>query len=446
MIKKNQDNIVLFSLAFATFLSWCTSEIIIAVIVFSLVSILNVVFFRKNLYYLALVLMFFPAIKELASDMTLELEDKKYLITISIYVVILAISLIITNIRLKKLELKSYFTLPLLLFIGAFILSWITTISLRISVLETLAFILFVYLAYLILTGIKGSEGDKRLFSKVVIAFALICISQMFYILLKSDNPIHLITKKGIAVGWDWGNINNIAQYILFAIPFTFYLISRKRAVPIYITILIVLLSGILITNSRASFIGLAVVAVLMFYFAARYAFNKVFTARNILVFTSLAIITTVFLVKSKLLEGVINRNFSDGLYINDSGRLDLFKLGWEAFKENPLLGKGAFTYRLFLDFMSTHNWVLDFLSTIGIIGLAAFLFLTFRQLKFLYKKKTIFSMLFLVLLIAMLVTNLLDIGYINYRYWLPLLVGIGIAEKESVKALPDKVNIYREL
>ncbi len=435
----NKDNLILLLLVTTTIISWITGILLISVLVFAVVAILNAFIFRNRIYFLAIFLLLLPSLKNIRIDRDWDLIGKSKLIQLGFLSIVFFSSMIITSLKQKKFDFNSYLTLPILLVLLSYILSLIFSIYPMGTFIGILGHILFILFYFFMRATLDGEKQEVILFSKIFIAFALVCTFQIYYVIAQSESFIETITGKKINV--EWANINNLAQYLLFAVPLSIFMAFKSENKILYTILSALFAATILVTNSRAAYVGLLVMVLLLFAFAIKAKEKMIFKTKKIILALTIIAVTILILGKIGVLSAVYERNFANRDFLADSGRFNLYRSGIERFKESPIFGRGAFVLKKLIGNMSSHNWIVDVLATTGIFGLIAFLFLNFRKIKMLWFKKTVFSTMFLILIVSLLITNIFDIGYINYIYLIPLFIGVAVAEKEKVEA---KDNIIK--
>lgn len=121
-------------------------------------------------------------------------------------------------------------------------------------------------------------------------------------------------------------------------------------------------------TISRGAYLGMAV------SFIPLILFNL--TKKKVLMinFTVVVALLGIYLFSEEIFNSRVF-GLSTGDYSN--GRWDYYSLAWEQFKTNPIIGNGMYQFG-FLGGMgkleAPHNWLLAYLSGIGLLGLICFL------------------------------------------------------------------------
>jgi O-antigen ligase len=213
-----------------------------------------------------------------------------------------------------------------------------------------------VFLLYIILVNIVTDE------SKLLSLFNLF----IFCAILMS---VHGIQQMEYGVGWTGTNAyqnriryigtmndpNDLALFLVFSFILLIYFInatSNKAYKLYYLFAGLVLLYGIVLTNSRGGLLALIIALFLYYKSKKNIIITSVFIGVLILVFVNYA---------SRLTE--ISTEESSA-----SGRLDAWYTGLQLFKSNPIFGVG---YGNFTEYntLTAHNSYVLVLSELGIIG-----------------------------------------------------------------------------
>lgn len=168
---------------------------------------------------------------------------------------------------------------------------------------------------------------------------------------------------------------------LLMPIAFCFFMYKKTNKIFAFFTLLIMFLA-FLLTFSRGGYLGFLVffVVTLLLYFGLfkkRINKNTLFTISAVIIALGLIFSGTVFGER-------LSSSFSMS-DISNSGRINIWKVSVEVFKENPLLGAGLGSLPLFFQPslsikspINAHNTYLDIASELGIIGLMLFLAIFF--------------------------------------------------------------------
>lgn len=178
-----------------------------------------------------------------------------------------------------------------------------------------------------------------------------------------------------------WGNINYIGYICLLAIPCACYLMVKTKKVPLYFFICIALFGFIFVSGSDGGLgIGLVYSAVLIvFTYLKLDRDDKRLFARLV----SLAVCAIFAGVCCWLLYDANALSFLLKHFLTDTGRSELYRLGLGAFRERKLFGVGiGYAYNpahkdAFYPWAGRnyHSSFVHVLATMGIVGMAIYLF-----------------------------------------------------------------------
>lgn len=184
---------------------------------------------------------------------------------------------------------------------------------------------------------------------------------------------------------------NNVGNYMLLSMPFTFYFIKKNKK-PILNSILSVLMVlAMLMSRSR----GTLVFGAFVFIVLAIYTFAKSPKAVKIKMASVYGIIfITIFVISISNIERLImlvKAAIDDGT----SGRLGIYNLALELFKENPFTGVGFYYFPEYgfsslgenMVVLLFHSTFFQMFTSLGILGLMAYSFLAIiKWRQFFYK------------------------------------------------------------
>ena len=336
----------------------------------------------------------------------------------------------------KKLNFRNPILIALLIFLGSNLLSLLNTnkdnFYLGIIGICQVLFYIIVFTYYY-------NKKEKEEFSfmaknacvmGVAIAVQLLIHFLKFYLLSQGA-----IDKGNINLGW--GISNFIAMTVTVLVPLTFYLYIENQKRKHIILIVIVELGVIFLTFSKGAFLALGIIFIPFIIMAYRYAPNK----KVILVdgFFCLVLAIAGLLVISQIdtiWNGFIAyfKDMDKRGWFNDQTRMTLYKVGIEQFKLHPLFGAGSYTCQYYLDHnINYHNYIVQTLATLGLVGLATFAYLLYTMIK-----KTLvdhyFNIALLFIIILMAIHGLVDTTLYNPLIMLMIFIYLPfLKEKEKV-------------
>ena len=257
------------------------------------------------------------------------------------------------------------------------------------EIIRLTAFLMIVYTFF----GYLKKTKDIKLFLIALLASGLIYFANVFYNFAQNDfSLIELNVNELMKVEGNYVNVNGIGSFFVIIISlllsyFILYKNNKKRFLPAIL--LVIFTIGLVITNSRAAILSVAISSLFLSYF-----YNK----------KKLIVISCVLLV---LIPFLFIKPFSE--YVDLYFRVERLTSGrdwiWETMvniiKNNPVLGVGpaATRFEIFknlpfmlgspaekyllhyyyqIEFGHAHNFYLFFLTDMGILGLFTSLFLPY--------------------------------------------------------------------
>lgn len=259
---------------------------------------------------------------------------------------------------------------------------------------RSLQYIIVINCMYYVLGHIKNLKETFELISKLSIYFILIACAYALiisyfgdssYLKGKKINYIEIFGFKfyqnihGTRISSFMENPNILGFQLMVSILFCLYYIREYRS--IWFTIIgAILLYTLILTQSRASLLGLIISSIFFIY----YAYLASFRYRNLIITTALIGLFAVIVYFS------VYPNSIEALYSimgKRNSALSGREVAWSALltqiKETPLMGIGyristeaILQENLISHIFHAHNLYLAILSEIGIIGLLAFLWI----------------------------------------------------------------------
>jgi O-antigen ligase len=123
--------------------------------------------------------------------------------------------------------------------------------------------------------------------------------------------------------------------------------------------------------------------------------------------------------------------------------------LAWKTFIDRPIIGQGIKSSRYFIYNMLDgrgnvyyHNFVLQVLSTLGIIGMVLFAIIVFKWFKILFKPSEPFVICIALGIVGSLVHQMVDVSFDRFYFGMIFYLIIGLAEvyRHHVKSDPLKM------
>ena len=315
-------------------------------------------------------------------------------------------------------------------------------------------------LMYIIGYFLIVSEGsDFRLIRIFVIAFGLLNVAAMS-IFVTGINPftISVVSHGGTRFA-SYGGISNQGAYALaFFFPLYYYLHVHAGSwvgKAFYVFLMMTTLAGIALTGSRGGYLAMAIELLLLMILTGRYAFFITMTVLGTFgVMAYAALFNWEFLVgaigRLKLLVAgaePVRHGFTETDTIS-AGRTYIWKGIYSVLKNDlvaVIIGKGCGTFAVHIKralggAMASHNWFLEVLLELGLIGLSLFVAAGMRMYRFfkLYLRQPdrllyhcVFCMFFILVWTFMLSAP--TVLYVTWFLTLGLLAGYVSDGKGSV-------------
>lgn len=182
---------------------------------------------------------------------------------------------------------------------------------------------------------------------------------------------------------------NDICEMMIFALPVPFYY-ARRRFVHFFVPFAFyaAMLPAMSMT---AVLVGAVILALGLVY---TFVYNPQKRAWVYAAF-AFALCAAVFVVIHYRLYSIeaIKTLFAS----QENGRLDLFRSAWENFKLHPILGVGigyGTNDGSFMKSFWTHNWLLQILGSLGVVGMLAYGYQMLVRAKLIFKRRTAFRMM----------------------------------------------------
>jgi hypothetical protein len=222
------------------------------------------------------------------------------------------------------------------------------------------------------------------------------------------------IIKETVILGW--GVWTTVGGMLCMLMPACFYFFATKKWGWLG------LLAGglewicILLSQSRGALLFGSFILVLCIVAAS---FFGDFKGRNRYVALGGIVIAILafFLLANKLLP-VVQNFLNDGF--GDNGRFELWKTGWERFKEASVFGTGFYGSYIneewnfeVMPYMY-HNTVIQFLGATGIVGMLAYTYHRIQTVRMLFHKPTTFKIFAGICILGLLLFSLLDVLFFN--------------------------------
>ncbi len=308
---------------------------------------------------------------------------------------------------------------------------------------------LFPFIFLLFYKGLKNEKDMEELglyVSYVAAVMGVILALEMAYLycfgggyfptIFNSDGSV---IKDRIHLGWATWNPAGACMSIL--IPAIFYGVMKGRHPVLYFGAATLTYAAALLTLSRNAMIFATLAyfgSVLIACFFAEKTRRTIFRVCVFLGILGAAFFVIVFFGEIKILaKDVFDRGFSD------NGRFGVWAVAVNNFKSAPVFGTGFYHFTApILHNLSpaiplmAHQTFLQLLSSMGVVGLGAYLYYRFDTLEMFVKKptllKTMLGLSALTLLLGSLLDNFIFIIFPTFFYGVVLAVSAIIFERQN--------------
>lgn len=414
----NSDLFIIISLLFSV-ISW-TFGIEIPILIYVIINVYLIYYLKVSKEKL---FVFFASILISFSRLRYS-NDIKFIIILAITAILIIIPLIIDFVKKFKYFKMDNIVKSLLLLIFIMILSLLKTEKLFFPLKHIGNTIIVTFLIYYFNNSIKNTSNTRIYISKILLYLSLAISLEFLIYFIKNYNhldPYYIFSSKDINFGWSISN--HFVMILGISFPFTIYLFLETKK-KIYLIFLLIIFLTVIFTVSRGAYLGFLFMLFVFIIFLIIYKNQNIFNYKNILfisILITIIIILSISFIPS--LKEIINRFKIMGI-TNPNGRQVVFKVAWDNFKENPILGTGVNTAKFELEkkanvsFYYYHNYILQSLSTMGIIGLIGFIIFIFNIFKNILKTNKLYMMAMILMM-----TYLLTHGLVDTTFYLPLIM-----------------------
>lgn len=403
-------------------------------IIIGLLCILAFIFFKSHHWVIAI--LFFLLLGNLK---TLHIAGKTPDIFFAdIFLAALVLVFFIKYLPKREKIICSKYPPYMIFFLAAGLLSLFNTLDIFRAIGVFRIFILG-FLSFFFVINLVDSEEKIKESIYFLILFGDIIAVWMFCSIFRTGEPLAVtILKKNIHISW--GHSNYLATFFVLLIPIAMGLVlykQNKKSTSLYLIIsLFLLLTGLIVTESRAGVIA-AMISFLIFII---YTFRELKPRLVILIIAGIliCILNPAF---TTVLDRMLTLSTSSSSFV----RVQLYKGAWETFLSHPFIGAGLGSLGYYMEeitgreTITAHNIILQFLGETGIIGVLSFLCLLFMNYRGIRKllilsPKGSFSHLWGVGLfcgfIGVMIQSLFEPSFNGYQFFIFYWIIIGIAYK----------------
>lgn len=354
----------------------------------------------------------------------------------TVFTVILVLLIVFDIIRNRTITKKGYLTAPLLILVIMSIVTHLNSPDTFTTFAGFMQIISVLGLYFYFVNTLEPGEDDFTKVAKIFMYFgALVTLEMMYFIYESGDLAINVIRSRSIDLGWE--NLNIIIYANIVSIPMIGYLISHTKVKLPYMIFALINVLGILLTLSRSSLLTIAVFVVILVPVMLKLEKQKMQLIIQGLLFIMVVSIGVYYAEKFELISDYIDAISSRNLtYVDD--RIALLKVAWEQFKMHPILGSGGlYSSRVHLSELGPlnyHNTIAQ-ASTLGIIGMAGFIWLFFRKTKMMLHSESTFKWFAIILIyVTAFVNGMLQPMYFYTTYMIFIFLILAVIEVNNQK------------
>lgn len=267
--------------------------------------------------------------------------------------------------------------------------------------------------------AVDWKSVDKRYLAVLLSAIGLGVFVEVIGMNVYSGMLTGDVERGALVTGW--GMYNNVGCILAICVPAPLYLAATQKRGWLYLIGSLVLVLGLILTQSRGSILFGGIV----FCTGLVIALIKCERKERICNFIVLCIGLVALIVLTVIFRHQIREIFASMLEkgMNNNGRFDIYKVGLKQFQEHPIFGDGFYECKAFRwgnlsenAFLPPryHNTYVQLLATGGIFAFVCYLFHRVETV-LLFLKRPSLSKVFMALSIAALIlTSLVDCHFFN--------------------------------
>lgn len=327
-----------------------------------------------------------------------------------------------------KVNLIGFFAMVLVSFTGGILIGYPSTYTYQYlaGIGANLAIMLYVFA---LSASIKKNNVRFLVHSYIMLAIVVFTETIIYFVRIAVDggDVMHAFLYKTLSYGWN--HSNGGAILMLSALPFALYMIASDRGNPVYyLFISMIIVLGILITQSRATMVALAVVILIgmpIAFFKCNKKRKVEFLQGVLVCIITLAILYLAFAdtVVDAIIERFVNKK------LDPSGRVEIWQNTLQEVLDGDIIFGMGFLHQLpETTEYCAHSTPLQIFNNFGIVGLVAGAVYYFFLYKTLLYKTGLFGFYATLSMLAFDIFGLLDISMYAPMAVLPMatLVVIG--------------------
>lgn len=344
------------------------------------------------------------------------------------------IGFLIKNLSLKKGKLKRGQLFTSLVVAGfALVFGGIQRFDISVFAVTAGLFVA-TYILYFI--AVNFTTMLKEYLTSTFILGALVLFLQMAYADLEFYLGLDNVSMQTIRyIGTQ--NVNVLATYLFIGMTFAMYRgVGRKNDV-CYVVLAIAMIGGAYLSTCKT----VQILSVLFFFpllvLMIIKSKNKIFL---IIIFV-LSLGVAVYVLSTKMEEIIKAINEIITPPENDVGRGSVWPWCWNKFLEYPIFGYGFIageevpgTFENYMNIVMAHNTLLQWLTSLGVVGTLLMGYLYFKKYSIAFKNLTIKKMLYVSCLLAIALTGITDQAPTMdfFMFVIPLIIVSSIEKQEE--------------
>lgn len=335
-------------------------------------------------------------------------NNAAYISILCILLVLIVAALVINLIYYNKWKFifkRAYLTISLCLITVLLVMGGIGAPSFTgegVGMALAIAVTMFLPYSMLINCGEYNGRKSVEYFAWALITASAVIFAAVIEQYIKYDLTLSYHPKEYIVFGYAISNTG--AAFVVIALPMTFYMVYVYKHGYAFLVAIAMEIITILLTLSKTSIVvalpGTAIIAIALCFTkkTGRLGYWIVFGMITVAV---LAIVIAYRNVIINSIPSLFSGNTAD------NGRFDLWKTGYNGWKNYPILGLGIWYLRTVeCRFFSFHNTVLTYLFCTGVFGLIGYLYHRYKTVRLVFAAKLTSERTFLALSILLMLFN----------------------------------------
>lgn len=315
--------------------------------------------------------------------------------------------------------------------------------------LFTISIMGFIYLSFYIFYA-STLKGNIDYLFKIMIAINILITAQFFFFTYQGFilNP-ELEFFDRLFIGWGrrlgWANVNDVAIYLSLTFPAYLYFIFKNPKTYTFWILMFFPMIAVLLSKSRGGMIGFVLTLLAVFIFFVLRG-NKKHLLRGLLFITFSLIIFYVGRTAFYLWCQFFLDSFGNDLNSLSSGRIEMYLIGLDVFKQYPLFGGGWLSLVERSGnpmFVMYHSTIVHALAAMGLFGFGALIIHYYQVFKYMFVRLSLEKSLFLIGYLATQIHGLIDNTQYSVMYSVLVLLFLSIWET-SPKQTIFKLNNHR--